>query len=311
MDGKSLSTNELINALENAGRTPELDLIRTCLARVAELEPALLDLLRTAPEKRYDLDEPDDPRGYSDIHAGNLLIAARAPAALPIFGDIFRDEPREHLIEWFGESLHHYGSAALPVFTELLLDTTAFKYGRSFAAAIIRKIAQLEPEQRTAVTATLHQLLPPADEPLPDEAAYDEMWSWAVLELGKLGDTARLEPIKALFDADLIDTWLIGDYGDYLQFVAEEPKRLPEPYDIIQSYRALHEQAAQEAKAKLRWAKQQAKEEALAAAREKREAREAERATRKVPKVGRNEPCPCGSGLKYKKCHGRPGGGND
>lgn len=24
-----------------------------------------------------------------------------------------------------------------------------------------------------------------------------------------------------------------------------------------------------------------------------------------VPKVGRNEPCPCGSGIKYKKCHGR------
>jgi len=23
------------------------------------------------------------------------------------------------------------------------------------------------------------------------------------------------------------------------------------------------------------------------------------------PKVGRNEPCPCGSGLKYKKCHGK------
>jgi len=25
-----------------------------------------------------------------------------------------------------------------------------------------------------------------------------------------------------------------------------------------------------------------------------------------VPKVGRNYPCACGSGLKYKKCHGRP-----
>src|SRR3954468_6778561 len=23
------------------------------------------------------------------------------------------------------------------------------------------------------------------------------------------------------------------------------------------------------------------------------------------PKVGRNDPCPCGSGLKYKRCHGR------
>jgi SEC-C motif-containing protein len=25
---------------------------------------------------------------------------------------------------------------------------------------------------------------------------------------------------------------------------------------------------------------------------------------REAPKVGRNEPCPCGSGKKYKKCHG-------
>jgi preprotein translocase subunit SecA len=27
----------------------------------------------------------------------------------------------------------------------------------------------------------------------------------------------------------------------------------------------------------------------------------------KVAKVGRNEPCPCGSGKKYKACHGRAG----
>lgn len=26
-----------------------------------------------------------------------------------------------------------------------------------------------------------------------------------------------------------------------------------------------------------------------------------------VPKVGPNAPCPCGSGKKYKKCHGMPG----
>jgi uncharacterized protein YecA (UPF0149 family) len=25
----------------------------------------------------------------------------------------------------------------------------------------------------------------------------------------------------------------------------------------------------------------------------------------RVAKVGRNDPCPCGSGKKYKKCHGR------
>ncbi|MCI7469969.1 MAG: SEC-C metal-binding domain-containing protein [Lachnospiraceae bacterium] len=26
-----------------------------------------------------------------------------------------------------------------------------------------------------------------------------------------------------------------------------------------------------------------------------------------VKKIGRNDPCPCGSGKKYKYCHGRPG----
>ena len=26
---------------------------------------------------------------------------------------------------------------------------------------------------------------------------------------------------------------------------------------------------------------------------------------RETPKVGRNDPCPCGSGRKYKQCHGR------
>ncbi|MBD0285302.1 MAG: SEC-C domain-containing protein [Flavisolibacter sp.] len=26
---------------------------------------------------------------------------------------------------------------------------------------------------------------------------------------------------------------------------------------------------------------------------------------KKEEKIGRNDPCPCGSGLKYKKCHGK------
>ena len=29
--------------------------------------------------------------------------------------------------------------------------------------------------------------------------------------------------------------------------------------------------------------------------------------TREMPKVGRNEACPCGSGKKFKQCHGRLG----
>jgi len=35
------------------------------------------------------------------------------------------------------------------------------------------------------------------------------------------------------------------------------------------------------------------------------ESAEIQTVTRHAPKVGRNAPCPCGSGKKYKQCHGR------
>jgi len=46
-------------------------------------------------------------------------------------------------------------------------------------------------------------------------------------------------------------------------------------------------------------------EEALEANSEDEEARKAQPFVRRGEKVGRNDPCPCGSGKKYKQCHGR------
>jgi preprotein translocase subunit SecA len=46
---------------------------------------------------------------------------------------------------------------------------------------------------------------------------------------------------------------------------------------------------------------------ALASEEEKESGEEPEQQpfVREGRKVGRNEPCPCGSGKKYKQCHGR------
>jgi preprotein translocase subunit SecA len=46
-------------------------------------------------------------------------------------------------------------------------------------------------------------------------------------------------------------------------------------------------------------------DEALANDAEEGEAAKAEPFERAAVKVGRNDPCPCGSGKKYKQCHGR------
>jgi hypothetical protein len=324
MNYETLPANELIDALEHAGRTPDLDLIRACLARSEALEPALLELLRVDPWQKYGLEDDTDLRAYDDVHAGHLLIAARSSAALSLFDEIFRDEEREHLIEWFGMKMHHYGPVALPLFANVMLDEAAFGFGRSTSAGILREIAQNEPEYRPVVIATLQKLLPPlpeGDEPIIGDDEFDEMWTWAVLELSILGDEESQEQIEALFDADAIETWLIGDYDDYLLRLQEGPADLPDPYDIIQTYEELHLREAREAKLRATWARQEQER----AARRVQQAAERAAAlrqrpstthvqpvpgtptTRTEPKVGRNDPCPCGSGLKYKKCHGRPG----
>jgi len=48
-------------------------------------------------------------------------------------------------------------------------------------------------------------------------------------------------------------------------------------------------------------------EEALAEANEERAPAKAQPFVRQGQKVGRNDPCPCGSGKKYKQCHGKLG----
>lgn len=49
----------------------------------------------------------------------------------------------------------------------------------------------------------------------------------------------------------------------------------------------------------------QARRQAASSAMQKHTQSETATVKRLVPKVGRNDPCPCGSGKKYKQCHGR------
>jgi preprotein translocase subunit SecA len=49
----------------------------------------------------------------------------------------------------------------------------------------------------------------------------------------------------------------------------------------------------------------QAAADEAAAMRAQGEAAKPKTIRREKPKVGRNDPCPCGSGKKYKHCHGK------
>ena len=323
-DYQTLSADQLLATLEQAGRTPDLDLIHACLERREDLTPGLLKMLAEGGDDDWDL---DDPRWFGEIHAGLLLVAFREPAALPVFADVFRDKERGNLLEWFSIELGAYGPAATQMLIDLLNDDSTYWYPRAAAMDMLAQIAWHYPSERERILETLWALLPPLEEDgslaLPPDADSEEIWTWVASTLTDLRDTVSQPKIVALYERDLIDKGIMGGLEEYLAEFgpdAAPPRIASHEYDVLETYEWLHRQAAQEAEGQAR-----AEEEA------ERRARAAERVRTSQPtpspsepqptpytqpptiepfvrsqsKVGRNDPCPCGSGRKYKQCCGK------
>ncbi len=113
--------------------------------------------------------------------------------------------------------------------------------------------------------------------------------------------------IATLIDRELVSVF--GDQpGDHLPVFAEQAERELATRQEQVSHR---ERRAAEAEERLRaWNAHLRSWEAELEVREQRvevAARTVARSRDPETRVGRNERCPCGSGLKYKHCHGLPG----
>ena len=162
-------------------------------------------------------------------------------------------------------------------------------------AGIASLIATYYPETREEITAIFRAKLPPQDK-IPELADAKETWGNWAMELGQLADETSRDLILALDDANLLGYEFFGRQ-DYLQEMNRgfKPLNPPAPYDIRDDYQQRFEGHQQNLR-------QQEKERERQRKSRVRPARD-----RSGPKIGRNDPCPCGSGKKYKKCHGRPG----
>ena len=316
IDYTTASTDELLKALEQAGRTPDRALLEACLARRDDLAPGLMAWLENG-NQQGDAEEweEEDPRWYRDIHAGRLLIAFREEKALPLFADLLRDEDREHLREWFDTLFAHYGPPAVDMLIDLLKDRKAGVWVRIFAAVRLGRIALVHPEVRDRVTEVLRMRLPRVDEqgnfvipPLADEDQV-MLWTFIACELADLKDTASQAQGIALYEAGLIDEMVMGDLDAYLKIFDEEP-RLPEPFDLIEKYHPPRRPILppvnldREPQDDLDTSLFEEMDE-VDSSRYPIGYGSAPTFVREDPKVGRNDPCPCGSGKKYKKCCAR------
>lgn len=294
---EELNAQQLVHKLEVAGEYPHPDLIEAIWERGEETRPYLRQLFQEAADDDWE-HLPDD-RFYRFVHAGKFLLAFQDEASLPTFARMYMDDRLQDWCEWFEEDPAVFGVVAIPHFAQVVqLDSgREWHYGRALCGSMLTKIAKGYPEHREEVAAIFRAQLPPLELIATlTEDEHDGMWSAFVEELAQLADEASREQTLALFDADVIDPMFIGRQ-DYLKTMNRGfiPEKLPEPYDIRQDYRSLYA-SEQERLKRLAAEKQHKREQSIQQA-----------ARRSGPKIGRNDPCPCGSGKKYKKCHGRPG----
>ena len=289
------STSELIELLCVAGQTPHPDLIDEIWARRTDTEPLLLQTFVEGFEDSWERE--DDPRWFRFNHAGKFMLAWHNEEALPTFVRPYstQDQAILDICEWFEEDLSFYGPAAIPALTEIIgCDShNDWHYGRALAGSTLTRIAKQHPHLRDEIAAIFRDQLPPVGA-VPDE--HDIMWSSWAEELGQLADETSREQVLALASAKVFsrDYFSRLHYLRALQrgFQAEEPEPT---IDIRAEYRSGYEYEV----ARKRRERQQ----------RERPQREPRRSTpAKTVKIGRNTPCPCGSGKKYKHCHGQPGG---
>jgi hypothetical protein len=310
MDNYDLQpTDELLGLLEVSGRAPDPDLIRACLARGKEVTPTLLAWLAAEEDwEEQDSWDEDDPRWYRTVHAALILIELREPAALPIFRRIMAEDDG-YLLEWIATELPAYGPLATDWAIDILRDPSLPLFSRISAAELLSDIGRDHPDEQARILPALRGMLPQMDASgkvqEPDDDAWEdqiELWSWAAYALGQLRDTASQPVITALYHQELIDLMVMGDLEDYLQMFGPDAQPAVydnKTYDILATYESLQKQAIAEQ------AKRAENPPPVRTEPVYHMVADTRPYVRTTPKIGRNDPCPCGSGRKYKHCHGK------
>ena len=292
-------------------------------------ETAVPELLKitgnTLDNFRYDELENDEwLENYYFLHALYLLHDLHAPEALDVYRRILRLSSAttdfwfsDDLFEEVPSLLARAGQTRLPELLAMLEDGKMLFQHRLVVSGAISRLARTQPELRPAISEFLQRhlrhIIEHADRVVqlfpPDIDIYayslEDYLAGLLLDVQE-ADLRELEPeVRQLHRLGLVDKGLAGG-EDGIDFSARRP--LPLSPDIFARYQQLrempdnyspfHPDAAAIAE---RWAQQEAKQ---AQFRRDSLARQFPQPRQAPPKIGRNDPCPCHSGKKYKKCCG-------
>ena len=245
------------------------------------------DLIRMMQDEGLNWADSDGDEVWAPVHAWRTLGQLRAESAVDAIVDAFYaidDQYQEWQQEEFPVTLAMIGPVAIPTLKAYLADDENGLWSRIAASEALTMIGQQHPETRDECVAILANQLNHHRQQNPSQNAF------LVSSLIDLKAVEAAGSMKSAFDADDVDLSVQGDWEE-VQIVLGllERRRTPRP-----EYGWIPDEHIPFAK----MVRSGALGKLLGSSAESSDL---------WKNVGRNDPCPCGSGKKYKKCHGQPG----
>ena len=307
---------------------------------IQDLEHVLCDaVLRNLYFQTHD-EWADETHNFM-IHALYMLTELRAYESLPRILDILRQDTEfcdywiaDWIEDYFNESIYILGENQLDKLKAFVLEENLYPWFRLLATDAVAQVAIKQPERRVEVIAWFKEVIQfHLDNPDNDnfiDSTFLGMFISDLLAARAIELKGEIEQLYAKGWISDFDNGKLSDVLTELETPFEAYDDKPLPNDIFELYNKVFKE---------RRAKYESKVEISDFTKERNDPYEAymrnlvkDRISkslanrlddndddydddydwtpqlpikREEPKVGRNDPCPCGSGKKYKKCHGK------
>jgi uncharacterized protein len=297
-----MTIDDVIRDFETTGSTLPRASMQWALDHWNEAGPAFIDLLEhyAGGVERSDrsrealffvihlLGEKAEARAFGPL----CRLLRDQEAAEDVLGDAITETLPQILISTFDGNLS--------VLKELIENPAAEEWARSAAlgaTGFLTRIGRIPDDEMRAYLLHLHaELQPRAESPV---------WVGWVLAVAHLGYDDYAKLVKSVVER-FIDPFCmrIEDFQHDLQRTLDDPERMAGfEYDRLRPFEGAIDRLSQWYYFTEKYKKDQARAAADRAVRERlAEFNTGRPYLNHQRKLGRNDPCPCGSGKKYKKC---------
>ena len=267
---------------------------------IKDLQTVLTDIIQryTYFRKLEEAGRLGEEAIFFGCHAVYLLGELEAEEALDFILETFKQDSDflqfwyfDLLTEDFWEILLKTGKNQLGKLQDFVLRPNIDTYARTEIINSVSQLAHHYPEQRTEVIDWLGTIMGGVIAANPDSGIIDSDFNgFLIWEAVELRGVELLDKIEQLYELGYVSEGIAGSFEDIKQDIDRKPRydykrefaNIFESYDELNSFAS---SGSNEETVFPNYSNPVYPKQASSA-----------------PQAGRNDPCPCGSGKKYKKC---------